>query len=45
MLIRFVESNVIYLLGAAGGVALIQLTGMLFSLCLCCALRYKIQVA
>ena len=38
-MIRFVESHFEYLVAAAGGVVLIQLVGMMFSLCLCCALK------
>lgn len=38
-MISFVEDHVIYLIGVAGGVAIIQLIGMIFSICLCCALK------
>jgi hypothetical protein len=39
MLILFVEQSWKFLLAVAGGILLIQLMGMLFSLCLCCALK------
>ena len=38
-MIDFVEDHVIYLIAVAGGVAVIQLIGMIFSICLCCALK------
>ena len=38
-MIDFVEEHVIYLIAVAGGVAVIQLIGMIFSICLCCALK------
>lgn len=38
-MIAFVEDHVIYLIAVAGGVAVIQLIGMIFSMCLCCALK------
>ena len=38
-MIEFVEAHVIYLIAVAGGVAVIQLIGMIFSICLCCALK------
>ena len=38
-LIEFVEEHIIYLVAVAGGVVAIQLIGMFFSICLCCALR------
>lgn len=38
-LIAFGEENAIYLLAVAGGVAVIQIIGMIFSMCLCCALK------
>lgn len=38
-MIDFVEAHVIYLIAVAGGVAVIQLIGMIFSICLCCALK------
>ena len=38
-LIDFAEEHFIYLVAVAGGVALIQLIGMILSCCLCCTLR------
>lgn len=38
-LINFAEEHFIYLVAVAGGVALIQLIGMILSCCLCCTLR------
>merc|ERR1712088_433984 len=38
-LIAFGEENAIYLLAVAAGVAVIQIIGMIFSMCLCCALK------
>jgi len=38
-MINFVEEHVIYLIAVAGGVGVIQLIGMIFSICLCCALK------
>ena len=38
-LTRFLEGHVIYLIGMAGGVLLVEIVGMIFSLCLCCALK------
>eukprot|EP00096_Caligus_rogercresseyi_P005766 TRINITY_DN2177_c0_g1_i1.p1 TRINITY_DN2177_c0_g1~~TRINITY_DN2177_c0_g1_i1.p1 ORF type:complete len:250 (-),score=53.79 TRINITY_DN2177_c0_g1_i1:698-1447(-) len=38
-MLGFVEEHVIYLLGAIGGIFVIQVVGMIFSLCLCCALK------
>jgi len=38
-MIEFVEAHVIYLIAVAGGLAVIQLIGMIFSICLCCALK------
>ena len=38
-LTKFLEGHVIYLIGMGGGVLIIELIGMIFSLCLCCALK------
>ncbi|TRY73046.1 hypothetical protein TCAL_03336 [Tigriopus californicus] len=38
-LIDFVDLHFIYLIAVGGGVVVLQLIGMVFSLCLCCALR------
>eukprot|EP00095_Tigriopus_kingsejongensis_P000426 maker-scaffold171_size289870-snap-gene-1.41 protein:Tk00426 transcript:maker-scaffold171_size289870-snap-gene-1.41-mRNA-1 annotation:"hypothetical protein DAPPUDRAFT_303112" len=38
-LIEFVELHIIYLIAVGGGVIVLQMVGMVFSLCLCCALR------
>jgi len=38
-MVDFVEDHVIYLIAVAGGLAVIQLIGMIFSICLCCALK------
>lgn len=38
-MISFVEDHAVYLIAVAGGVALIQIIGMIFSMCLCCALK------
>ena len=38
-MISFVEDHVIYMIAVAGGVAVIQIIGMIFSMCLCCALK------
>jgi hypothetical protein len=38
-LVTFVESHVVYLVGVAGGVLLVQTLGLVFSMCLCCTIR------
>ncbi|XP_040570131.1 CD9 antigen isoform X2 [Lepeophtheirus salmonis] len=38
-MVSFVEEHVIYLLAMVAGVLVIQVVGMIFSLCLCCALK------
>jgi len=38
-LTKLLDDHLIYILGAVGGLALLQLLGMMFSLCLCCAVK------
>lgn len=38
-LIDFVEQHAIYLIAVAGGLVAIQFIGMLFSICLVCAIK------